>query len=58
MKLTIIGTGYVGLVTGTCFAEAGHSVTCVDKDESKVKMLKAGGMPGMYLTAVKEESLL
>jgi UDPglucose 6-dehydrogenase len=45
MKLTIIGTGYVGLVTGTCFAEAGHSVNCVDKDAAKVKMLQAGGMP-------------
>src|SRR4051812_10022086 len=45
MKLTIIGTGYVGLVTGTCFAEAGHRVICVDKDAEKVKMLKAGGMP-------------
>ncbi|HEY3913744.1 MAG TPA: UDP-glucose/GDP-mannose dehydrogenase family protein [Verrucomicrobiae bacterium] len=45
MNLTLIGTGYVGLVTGTCFAEAGHNVICVDKDESKVKLLKAGGMP-------------
>jgi UDPglucose 6-dehydrogenase len=45
MKLTIIGTGYVGLVTGTCFAEAGHEVICVDKDAEKVKMLQAGGMP-------------
>ena len=45
MKITIIGTGYVGLVTGTCFAEAGHTVICVDKDESKVDMLKAGRMP-------------
>jgi UDPglucose 6-dehydrogenase len=45
MKLTIIGTGYVGLVTGTCFAEAGHHVICVDKDAAKVKLLQAGGMP-------------
>ena len=45
MKLTIIGTGYVGLVTGTCFAERGHTVICVDKDAEKVKMLRAGGMP-------------
>jgi len=43
--LTIIGTGYVGLVTGTCFAEAGHEVICVDKDAEKVKLLQAGGMP-------------
>jgi UDPglucose 6-dehydrogenase len=45
MNLTIIGTGYVGLVTGTCFAEAGHKVICVDKDAAKVKLLQAGGMP-------------
>ena len=45
MKLTIIGTGYVGLVTGTCFAELGHHVICVDKDADKVKLLQAGGMP-------------
>ena len=45
MKLSIIGTGYVGLVTGTCFAEVGHEVTCVDNDEAKVKMLQAGGIP-------------
>src|SRR6266850_1360176 len=45
MKLTIIGTGYVGLVTGTCFAEVGHQVTCVDKDTAKVKLLRSGGMP-------------
>src|SRR6185436_7417616 len=45
MKLTIIGTGYVGLVTGTCFAEVGHQVICVDKDVAKVKLLQAGGMP-------------
>ena len=45
MKLTIIGTGYVGLVTGTCFAEAGHTVICVDKDPEKIKLLLEGGMP-------------
>jgi UDPglucose 6-dehydrogenase len=45
MKLTIIGTGYVGLVTGTCFAEVGHRVICVDNDEAKVKKLQAGGIP-------------
>jgi UDPglucose 6-dehydrogenase len=45
MKLTIIGTGYVGLVTGTCFAEVGHQVICVDNNESKVKVLQGGGIP-------------
>jgi UDPglucose 6-dehydrogenase len=45
MKLTIIGTGYVGLVTGACFAEVGHEVICVDNDAAKVKLLQAGGIP-------------
>lgn len=45
MKLTIIGTGYVGLVTGTCFAEVGHKVICVDNDAAKVAKLQAGGIP-------------
>ena len=45
MKLTIIGTGYVGLVSGTCFAEVGHHVICVDNDAAKVKMLQGGGIP-------------
>src|SRR5271155_4242759 len=45
MNLTIIGTGYVGLVTGTCFAEVGHHVICVDNDAAKVKLLQGGGIP-------------
>ena len=45
MKLTIIGTGYVGLVTGACFAEVGHQVVCVDNDAAKVKVLRGGGIP-------------
>ena len=45
MKLTIIGTGYVGLVTGTCFAETGNDVMCVDVNAEKVAQLKAGKTP-------------
>lgn len=45
MNITMIGTGYVGLVTGTCFAEFGHHVTCVDKDEAKIDKLHQGVMP-------------
>ena len=42
MKITIVGTGYVGLVTGTCFAETGNKVTGVDIDNAKVEKLSAG----------------
>jgi UDPglucose 6-dehydrogenase len=45
VKLTLIGAGYVGLVTGTCFAEVGHQVVCVDNDAAKVKLLQSGGIP-------------
>ena len=45
MKLAIVGTGYVGLATGACFAEVGHQVTCVDNDPKKVALLQAGGIP-------------
>ena len=45
MRICIIGTGYVGLVTGTCLAEIGHAVTCVDCDAKKVEMLRQGGVP-------------
>ncbi|MFM7103209.1 MAG: nucleotide sugar dehydrogenase, partial [Verrucomicrobiota bacterium] len=45
VRIAIIGTGYVGLVTGACFAEVGHDVTCVDNDPSKVETLRQGGIP-------------
>ena len=45
MRVAMIGTGYVGLVSGACFADFGHEVVCVDKDASKVEMLDAGGIP-------------
>ncbi len=45
MKIAVIGTGYVGLVTGTCFSESGNYVTCIDIDETKVQRLKAGEIP-------------
>ena len=45
MRIAVIGTGYVGLVSGACFADFGHVVTCVDKDESKIKALRTGSIP-------------
>ena len=45
MNITVVGTGYVGLVTGACFSEFGNHVTCVDKDVTKIEMLRRGQMP-------------
>ena len=45
MRVAMIGTGYVGLVSGACFADFGHTVTCIDKDAAKIERLQAGGIP-------------
>src|SRR5215216_663337 len=64
MRITVVGTGYVGLVTGTCLAETGNTVTCVDIDENKVTRLKEGKMPiyepgleKLFERNIKEERL-
>ena len=45
MKIAMIGSGYVGLVSGACFADFGHQVRCVDKDQAKIDGLNSGRMP-------------
>ena len=64
MKIAVIGTGYVGLVTGTCFAETGNKVTCIDIDHSKVNRLSNGeitiyepGLDKLFLRNIKEQRL-
>ena len=53
MNISLIGTGYVGLVTGTCFAEVGHNVICVDCDKKKIDLLQAGEIP-IYEPGLKD----
>jgi UDPglucose 6-dehydrogenase len=64
MKIAVVGTGYVGLVTGTCFAETGNTVTCVDIDQEKVKKLQSGkitiyepGLEQLFERNVKQNRL-
>ncbi len=64
MKIAVVGTGYVGLVTGTCFAETGNTVTCVDIDKAKVDKLKSGrvtiyepGLEQIFERNIKQERL-
>jgi len=64
MKITVVGTGYVGLVTGTCFSETGNKVTCVDIDKNKVDKLSGGqitiyepGLEKIFLRNIKEGRL-
>ena len=45
MRIAMIGTGYVGLVSGVCFSDFGHEVVCIDKDARKIDMLKTGEVP-------------
>lgn len=65
MKIAVVGTGYVGLVTGTCFAETGNTVTCVDIDVEKVKKLQSGkvtiyepGLEQLFERNIKQQRLL
>ena len=64
MKIAVIGTGYVGLVTGTCFAETGNTVTCVDIDQEKIKKLQDGiitiyepGLEQLFERNIKQQRL-
>jgi UDPglucose 6-dehydrogenase len=64
MKIAVVGTGYVGLVTGTCFAEKGNEVTCIDIDQLKIEKLRSGkitiyepGLTEIFLRNIREERL-
>lgn len=52
MRIAVIGTGYVGLVSGACFADFGHQVTCVDLDEGKIEALRNGDAHGLTYECV------
>src|ERR1700694_221256 len=54
MRIAMIGTGYVGLVSGACFADFGHFVTCIDKDAGKIAALQKGEIPIYVHTAARE----
>ena len=65
MKIAVVGTGYVGLVTGTCFAETGNTVTCIDIDQEKVNKLKNGkitiyepGLEQLFERNIKQNRLM
>ena len=53
MKISVIGTGYVGTVSGVCFAELGHNVICVDVDKTKIDQINAG-IPPIYEEGLSE----
>ena len=53
MRIAVVGTGYVGLVTGTCFADTGNDVTCVDIDQEKIDKLNGGQVP-IYESGLEE----
>ena len=65
MKIAVVGTGYVGLVTGTCFAETGNTVTCIDIDQQKVDKLNKGqitiyepGLEQLFERNIKQNRLM
>src|SRR3974377_554737 len=64
MRVAMVGTGYVGLVSGACFADSGHQVPCVAKDADKIRLLTAGeipiyepGLPALVASNVREGRL-
>ncbi|MGH9791899.1 MAG: 2-dehydropantoate 2-reductase N-terminal domain-containing protein, partial [Candidatus Acidiferrales bacterium] len=58
MRISVIGAGYVGLVTGACLAEIGHTVICTDNDEGKIRTLNQGKLPiyELHLDAIVEKA--